>query len=146
MNGNGQKLEFGFDIELSSKTYQSGKRVTCKHGYPVFYEDSELKALRETYTWLLKKYKPRQPFIGAVRLTVKYGFPMIKGKYHGAPKTTKPDTDNLQKLIKDCMTEVGFWKDDAQVYSETIEKYYSNHSGIRIILEEVRELHDEKCK
>ena len=44
------------------------------------------------------------------------------------------------------MTEVGFWKDDAQVYSETIEKYYSNHSGIRIILEEVKELHDEKCK
>ena len=30
-------------------------------------------------------------------------------------EVTKPDTDNLQKLLKDCMTKCGFWKDDAQV-------------------------------
>ena len=45
------------------------------------------------------------------------------------PKDTKPDTDNLQKLLKDCMTAVGFWVDDAQVCSELTEKRWVR--GIR---------------
>ena len=39
---------------------------------------------------------------------------------------TRPDTDNLQKLLKDCMTRCGFWKDDAQVVREIVEKRWSD--------------------
>ena len=32
--------------------------------------------------------------------------------------------DNLQKLLKDVMTECHFWMDDAQVASEIAEKFW----------------------
>ena len=53
----------------------------------------------------------------------------------GEYKTSKPDTDNLQKMLKDVMTDLNYWKDDAQVASEIIEKFYFNISGIYIKIE-----------
>lgn len=50
----------------------------------------------------------------------------------------KPDTDNLQKLLKDCMTARGFWKDDAQVASEICEKFWAERPGIYICVEELK--------
>jgi len=47
-------------------------------------------------------------------------------------KTTKPDTDNLIKMLKDCMTTAGFWKDDAIVCSEVTEKFLAFHPGIYV--------------
>jgi len=37
--------------------------------------------------------------------------------------------EQMQKLLKDCMTAVGFWEDDAQVCSELVEKRWVR--GIR---------------
>lgn len=51
--------------------------------------------------------------------------------------TTKPDTDNLQKLLKDCMTKLGYWQDDAQVASEIVEKFWADTVGIYIKIEEL---------
>ena len=44
----------------------------------------------------------------------------------------------LQKMLKDCMTRCGFWKDDAQVARETVEKRWSDDpAGIYIEVEEL---------
>ena len=64
-------------------------------------------------------------------------FPVVKGKRNGQYKTTKPDIDNLQKLLKDCMTDLGYWKDDAQVASEIAEKFWSDVVGIYVLVEEL---------
>lgn len=66
-------------------------------------------------------------------------FPLDKGKRHrdGEFKTSRPDTDNLQKLLKDCMTKAGFWKDDAQVCEEFVQKLWAALPGILI---QVREM------
>ncbi len=50
----------------------------------------------------------------------------------GNTGSQKPDTDNLQKLLKDVMTAVGFWQDDAQVASEIVEKFWAEIPGIYI--------------
>ncbi len=52
-------------------------------------------------------------------------------------RTSKPDTDNLQKLLKDVMTSLGFWKDDALVCSEICEKFWAATPGIYIHIEEL---------
>ena len=60
-------------------------------------------------------------------------FPKGKRHKHNEWRITKPDTDNLEKLLKDCMTQVGFWKDDAQVVKEVVEKRWSDEpTGISI--------------
>lgn len=58
-------------------------------------------------------------------------------KRNGDWKVTKPDTDNLQKMLKDCMTEAGFWADDAQVCDEIIQKFWSDTPGIWISVMEM---------
>lgn len=40
-------------------------------------------------------------------------------------------------MLKDCMTALGFWSDDALVASEICEKFWAEVSGIYIKVEEL---------
>lgn len=74
---------------------------------------------------VLAPHTPKKPFSGAVSLEVMWRFP-YKGKAHydGEYKQTRPDTDNLDKALKDVMTKLGYWGDDAQVAREHIVKIW----------------------
>ena len=86
----------------------------------------------------LSEHRPQQPYREGVRLIVKWLFP--KGKHkNGEYRITKPDTDNLQKLLKDCLTRCGYWQDDALVACEITEKFWSDIPGIYIKIEELSE-------
>lgn len=109
-------------------------KVTIRNGKPIFYDPSEVMDARMKFMAHLSKYKPEQPQTGATRLTVKWCFP--RGEHRdGEYRITKPDTDNLQKLFKDCMTKTGFWKDDALVASEIVEKFWAQVPGIYVKVE-----------
>lgn len=114
------------------------KRITVKNGKPIMYDSTELKATKGKLTSHLARYVPERPYNGAVRLIVKWCFDS-HGTRHwdGEPKTTKPDTDNLEKALKDCMTRLHFWRDDAQVASEVCEKYWSAVPGIYVRIEDL---------
>ena len=113
------------------------KQVRVVNGKPVFYDPPEVQAARAKLTAHLVGYAPERPMEGAVRLMVKWCFP--RGRHrNGQYRATKPDTDNLQKLLKDCMTAAKFWKDDAQVASEIVEKYWMTSPGIYIRAEEIK--------
>lgn len=101
------------------------------------YDISELADARQKLMAHLSRHKPDTPYICGVRLTVKWLFPRGRHK-NGEYRTTRPDTDNLQKLLKDCMTKCGYWTDDALVCSEIIEKFWADTSGIYIKIEEVK--------
>lgn len=47
-------------------------------------------------------------------------------------KLTRPDTDNMIKTLKDAMTKLDFWHDDAQVCHEICSKIYTDKPGIKI--------------
>lgn len=112
------------------------KKVSVIKGRPVFYDPPEVKNARMKLTAHLAHHKPEMPYKKGCRLFVKWCFP--KGKHsNGEYRTTKPDTDNLQKLLKDCMTAAGFWKDDCLVASEVIEKFWADIPGIYIRIEEL---------
>ena len=126
-------MEFFMAMIPPTCTHQE-KQVHVANGKPVFYEPEELKAARQKLTAHLKRYAPREPYQGAVRLTVKWCFPR-GGHKNGSYRITRPDTDNLQKLLKDCMTKCGFWKDDALVASEIAEKFWADIPGIYVKVE-----------
>lgn len=113
------------------------KQVRVVKGKPVFYDPPELKAARTKLTAHLAGYRPERKLKGALQLVVKWCFP--RGRHeNGEYRITRPDTDNLQKLLKDCMTAVGFWQDDAQVAYEIVEKFWAEVPGIYICVEEIR--------
>ena len=116
-------------------THQEHK-VKSVNGQPVFYDGPELKAARQKLVAYLAKHKPQHRYEAGVRLFVKWCFPR-GGHKDGEYRITKPDTDNLQKLLKDCMTTCGFWKDDALVASEIVEKFWAEIPGIYIRIEEL---------
>jgi len=86
----------------------------------------------------MKPYRPKEPSERPIRLTVCLYFDISKPKkLWGQYKTTRPDCDNYVKEIKDVMTELGFWKDDAQVVDLHVIKRYSEKATIYIQLEEL---------
>lgn len=124
-------IKFFIPIIPPTVTHQE-KKIAVKNNKPVVYEPAELKDARQKLMSYLAKHTPDKPFSSAIRLLVKWCFP-VKGKHkNGEYKTTKPDTDNLQKLLKDVMTDLKFWKDDALVASEIIEKFWADVPGIYI--------------
>ena len=130
-------IEFFLPMEKIPTTTHQQKKVNVQFGKPTFYEPADLKNARMKFESLLAQHVPPNEIKGAIRLTVKWCFPRIKKSYDGQYKTTKPDTDNLQKLLKDCMTKLGYWKDDAQVASEIAEKFWADTVGIYIKIEEL---------
>lgn len=131
--------EFFMPMIPPTVTHQE-KKIHVVKGKPVTYEPPKLINARAKLQAHLSKHKPDRPYTAGVRLTVKWLFPDKSGKHKdGEYRITKPDTDNLQKLLKDCMTAVGFWKDDALAASEICEKFWVNKSppGIYVKIEEL---------
>lgn len=133
------RIEFFLPMKPPTATHQE-KKWRVVNGKPVSYEPQEVQAARSKLTAHLTSHRPEKPLTGAVRLVVKWCFPRSGAHKDGEYRTSKPDTDNLQKLLKDCMTVVGFWKDDAQVASEICEKFWADVPGLYIWAEEIAEL------
>lgn len=128
-------IQFFMPMVPPTVTAQEHK-IAVRNGKPIVYDTPEIKSAKSMLTAYLAEHKPEQPFECGVRLIVKWCFP--RGEHQtGTYRTTRPDTDNLQKLLKDCMTKCGFWKDDALVCSEIIEKFWAEIPGIWIRIEEV---------
>ena len=128
-------MEFFIAINPPTATAQE-KQVRVVRGKPLFYDPASVKEAKAQLIGHLAQHRPAHPLEGAVALTTIWLFPKGKTHRHGEWRTTKPDTDNLQKLLKDCMTRCGFWKDDAQVVREQVEKRWSDDpTGIYIELE-----------
>ncbi|MGN0243638.1 MAG: RusA family crossover junction endodeoxyribonuclease [Lachnospiraceae bacterium] len=128
--------EFFMSMIPPTTTHQEHK-VTVVKGKPVFYDPPEVKAAKQKLIGHLAKHKPVKSYESGVRLITRWCFPIVHGKANGQYKISKPDTDNLQKLLKDCMTSLGFWNDDALVASELVEKFWSDIPGIYIRIEEL---------
>ena len=128
-------MEFFMAMVPPTVTHQE-KKVQVMNGKPIVYEPEKLSDARQKLRAHLSRHRPSAPMEGGLRLLVKWCFP--RGRHRdGEYRITKPDTDNLQKLLKDCMTAEGFWKDDAQVASEICEKFWAETPGIYIRVEEL---------
>ena len=132
------RVEFFMSMVPPTITHQEHK-VAVRNGKPVVYLPQELKAAKEKLRAHLAGFAPENPIEAgtAVWLGVKWCFPIKNDHRNGEYMTSKPDTDNLNKMLKDVMTEVGFWHDDAQVVSEHIEKFWAERPGIYIVVYEL---------
>ena len=130
-------IEFFMPMKKVPTVTHQMKKVHVVNGKPIFYEPTELKEARRDLSVLLSKHIPEVKFECSVRLVTKWCFPITGKHTDGEYKYTRPDTDNLQKLLKDCMTDTGYWKDDALVVCEITEKFWAAVPGIYIKIEEV---------
>ncbi|MGX6979102.1 RusA family crossover junction endodeoxyribonuclease [Vagococcus elongatus] len=135
-------IEFFMAMRPPTTTHQQ-KQVQVVYDHkkkkhvPVFYEDDKLKAARNKLMAHLGKYVPEEKMTGPLRVVVKWLFPRTGKRKNGEYKDTKPDLDNSNKLLQDCMENLGFYKNDAQIASLVVEKFWADKPGIYIKIEEV---------
>ena len=123
-------------IPPTATAQQKGERVVG--GYIHHYKKKNVAAAEAILRDALLSYVPAEPITDQpIELNVIWMFPYPKSsKKHkqgmSRRKITRPDTDNLNKMLKDVMTDMGFWKDDSLICTECILKLYSDEPGILI--------------
>lgn len=131
-------MHFFIPLKKIPTTTAQQQRLTVWGGKPHTFKDTELRNVEELFMSNLAQHAPKKPLNGPIYLQTVWLFDTKSQKKMGQWKITKPDTDNLLKLFKDCMTKTGFWKDDAQVCDESTMKRWAHEiSGIFV---EVRSL------
>jgi len=130
-----------FFIAMTPPTATAQERkVRIYKNKPIFYDPPAVKEAKAKLSAYLSINRPVQPYEGPVSLRTLWLFPRGRTHRNGDWRCTRPDTDNLQKMLKDCMTKTGYWKDDAQVAREIIEKRWSDEPcGIYIEIEKLEE-------
>jgi Holliday junction resolvase RusA-like endonuclease len=128
-----------FKLKMNPPTataQQKGERI-CG-GYIRHYKKKNVAQAEAILRDALLPYVPAEPIEGEpISLWVCWMFPYPKSAKKHQPgssraKITRPDGDNLNKMLKDVMTDMGFWKDDALIYAELVQKVYSDEPGIMI--------------
>lgn len=126
-------LQFFMPMVPPTVTFQN-KELSVVKGRPVIFDSAELIAVKAKLRGHLAKYVPNEPIQGPIRIMVKWCYPVTGKHRNGEWKISKPDTDNLQKALLDCMTKLRYWKDDAQVCSQVVEKFWSDVPGIFVYI------------
>lgn len=135
----GDKLTFSLPI---MPTAQQRPRHARFGNRDVTYKSADQQGNERTLEACLLPYRPGKPLGGPLELSFSAIFPIprswpkrrreaaLRGKmWH----TSRPDTDNLAKQLKDAMTRLGFWQDDRQVAAfGHCEKIYGEYGEWRI--------------
>ncbi len=131
-----RRVEFFMAMKPPETTAQM-RKFAVRGGKVRVYDPPEVAAMKAKLESRLAPHRPAKPLQGPVRLMVKWLFPVGRGHFDGDWRTTPPDTDNLQKALKDVMTKLRFWGDDAQVASEIAEKFWAARPGIYVVAYEM---------
>lgn len=131
-------MDFHFfaSMEPPTATAQEKQSTIGPDGKRRFYRNDRLEQAQQKLVDGLFPHIPDKPLDGPVRLSVMWLYTATGKHVHGEWRTSKPDTDNLDKLLKDTMTHLGFWRDDAQVVWEDIKKIWTEDTpGIFVVIE-----------
>lgn len=111
---------------------QKGVRIV--RGKPIFYQKANVAKAERDLLRRLAPFRPDRPLEGAIEIEVRFVF---EASFPGMirRKVTRPDLDNLLKLLLDCMTSLGFWHDDSQVSALRASKWEAAPGGAAILIE-----------
>ena len=100
------------------------------------YNPATAEAWKGDIAIAVRDLRPETPHIGPVMLDLTFFFPRPKGHFGNGKNAdklkdwaplrhlSKPDRDNLDKSVLDCLKTLGFFKDDSQVCAGAIAKFY----------------------
>jgi Holliday junction resolvase RusA-like endonuclease len=125
-------------------TAQASNRILRRKDGSMFVgkmQSSKGKQTESDLLTLLAPHVPVKPLDCPLDVFVSWRYPYRKAepkknRTRPIPCDTRPDVDNLQKLLFDCMTRLGFWHDDSQVARITFEKLWCEQPCILIRIRE----------
>ena len=131
---------------------QPRARAFFRKGHGVrMYDAGTAEGWKGLIAMAARDHIPATPLEGPLAVSITFCFERPKshyrtGKHAGelrpdAPywHPCKPDRDNADKAVLDCLTTIGMWKDDCQVCSGTIRKLWGEPAGMLVKIEELTE-------
>lgn len=137
-------------VILGDPKAQGRPRATTRGKFATVYEDKKDKQNKATIAVIAQQKAPAKLLTGPLRVDIYWYFARPKSHYgtgrnadklkESAPDyhTSRPDRDNLDKLVLDALTGV-FWRDDNQVCKGEIEKLYGVRPRTEIIITELEQ-------
>lgn len=122
---------------------KSGRLVSVP--YIHHFEKPTVAKARSFYTGRflieMKKNKLKPPrFEGPCQAKITFGFKARRKKDIGKLKDTKPDCDNMNKLLQDVLADIGFFQvGDQQIGDLRVIKVWSDEPFIEIEINEASE-------
>lgn len=115
------------------------------------YDASTAEGWKAQIAEAAKPFLTAAPLSGPLRVDCEFYMP--RPKYHfrkdgtlkpKAPRwrSIKPDRDNLDKAVLDCLTQLGMWQDDGQVCDGRVPKLYETTmepAGVEITISQLEE-------
>lgn len=136
-----RSISFTQPMRIPSVTQQMHRIGVNRYtGKSYIYDGYEIKVARGLLDDALLQHRPSSPFSGPLRLEVTWYYKAGKTHRDMEYKTTRPDTDNLIKMLKDEMARLGYFFNDAQVAEEISRKIWTDSfEGISVYLGEMTE-------
>lgn len=127
-----------FEFEIPLRPVPKGRpQFNRKTG--IAFTPGKTRRAEQDVRFFLGEVWKREPLSGPINLAV--GFSFLRPKSVSQTKrpymTTKPDLDNLVKLIKDAANGL-LWADDSQIIEIAAFKVYGPKESIRIQFSEVQ--------
>lgn len=116
--------------------------------FATMYSPAETTAYENLVKISYRQVHCGNPSKQPIKMTVKAFFPIpvsstkrfkMECANDDKPVVKKPDWDNIGKVISDALNEIAY-KDDSQVYSSIVEKYYSDKPRTVVTIEDQIEL------
>lgn len=130
-------IAFHLPIVPPKATSQT-KRLVMVGGKPRFFAKKEHQSAENDLTLLCAPHAPGEPLQGPIRLQVDFVFPWRKTEPRRrlalgrVPNDTRPDCDNLVKLVGDVLTKLRFYRDDGQIADLHVTKAWGARVGIYV--------------
>jgi len=139
-------IDFFIPCNPPKSTAQGSSRIMKRKNGQMFVgrcANSKAAKAKANLLTLLHPHRPETPLEGPLLLVVDWRYAWRKSE----PKKnraegwkycdTRPDVDNLCKMLLDAMTTAGFWNDDSQIAKLSFTKEWSNYSGIGIRIQQL---------
>jgi Holliday junction resolvase RusA-like endonuclease len=116
-------------------------------GQTILYDPEKSKDYKLYLKFAASQQAPEKPLEGPLQLVVHIyrSIPTSFSKKKQAAAeageirpTTKPDADNYLKGVSDALNKI-IWKDDSQIVSATVEKWYSQQPRTEVIVQKIGE-------
>ena len=126
-----------------SPTQQSALRILKNKAGKMFVgkmSSSKASKWKKEFIAKVLNDRPDKPYDFPLYVEITFEYPFLKkhkGETDVLPKTTRPDLDNLEKMVLDGLVEAGYMVDDSLVCSKHTHKLFSV-AGPRILIDITR--------
>ena len=129
-------IDFTIQMDIPTTTFQDKTIKTNRKTKKKYIGSSDkVIAIGQEYQYMLKPHRPQETLTGALKVSLYFVFATkVKGK-QGKYKDTKPDCDNISKLVLDAMEKVGFYENDSRISDLRIVKKWGEVGSLRVVIE-----------